>query len=67
MLSFALGILLARLLLPYFNTLSGKSLHIPWSAWWMAPLLLAAAVVAGRIGRPFIPPCTFLPFNPSRR
>lgn len=47
LLSFALGIMLARLLLPYFNMLSGKSLSIPWNAWWLAPLLIASAVIVG--------------------
>ncbi|KAA2239613.1 FtsX-like permease family protein [Chitinophaga agrisoli] len=46
-LSFALGILLAWLLLPYFNTLSGKSLSIPWNTWWLAPLLIVSAAVIG--------------------
>ena len=46
-LSFALAILLAVLLLPYFNRLADKSLTIPWTAWWLAPLLLGAAIVTG--------------------
>jgi putative ABC transport system permease protein len=48
-LSFALGILLARALLPYFNILSAKSLTIPWSAWWLAPVLLLSSVIIGLI------------------
>lgn len=47
LLSFALGIMLAWLLLPYFNTLSGKSLSIPWHVWWLAPLLIVSAVIVG--------------------
>lgn len=47
LLSFALGIMLAWVLLPYFNTLSGKSLSIPWNAWWLAPLLIVSAIVVG--------------------
>ncbi len=46
-LSFALGIGLAWLLLPYFNTLSGQSLQFPWTAWWLAPLLIVSALVVG--------------------
>lgn len=46
-LSFAIGIVMAWLLLPYFNTLSGKSLFIPWSAWWLAPLFIISAFVIG--------------------
>ncbi|GAA0560376.1 ABC transporter permease [Chitinophaga japonensis] len=46
-LSFALGLLLAWLLLPYFNALSGKSLSLPWNAWWLAPLLIVAVIAVG--------------------
>jgi len=46
-LSFALGMILAKILLPYFNTLSAKSLVIPWHAWWLMPLMIAAAIVIG--------------------
>ena len=45
--SFALGILLAVLLLPYFNMLSAKSLIIPWNAWWLLPLMIVSAIVIG--------------------
>ena len=41
--SFAVGLLLACLLLPYFNGLVGKSLAFPWGAWWLFPLLAAGA------------------------
>ena len=46
-LSFVLGIILAALLLPYFNILAAKSLTIPWTAWWLLPLLIAASAVVG--------------------
>jgi putative ABC transport system permease protein len=46
-LSFILGTALASLLLPYFNTLSGQSLRFPWTAWWLAPLLIVSAIVVG--------------------
>jgi ABC-type antimicrobial peptide transport system, permease component len=48
-LSFLLGILIAALSLPYFNTLFAKSLRIPWMAWWLFPLMIAAAVIIGII------------------
>jgi putative ABC transport system permease protein len=46
-LSFVLGMLLAALVLPYFNILSAKSLTIPWNAWWLIPLMIGASVVVG--------------------
>ena len=38
--SFALAILLAQLLMPFFNQLTEKSLHIPWTHWefWVVSL-----------------------------
>lgn len=46
-LSFILGILLTIALLPYFNILAAKSLSIPWSEWWLLPLIIGAAIVVG--------------------
>ncbi len=46
-LSFVLGLLIAILLLPYFNTLAAKHLIIPWTAWWLLPLMFAAAIIIG--------------------
>ncbi|PSL23296.1 ABC transporter permease [Chitinophaga ginsengisoli] len=46
-LSLVLGLALAWILLPYFNTLSGKSLSIPWATWWFVPTLLLSATVIG--------------------
>ncbi|HEX5152495.1 MAG TPA: ABC transporter permease [Parafilimonas sp.] len=48
-LSFVLGLLVAVLLLPYFNTLAAKHLSIPWTAWWLLPLMVVSAVVIGVI------------------
>jgi len=48
-LSFALGIVLAWALLPYFNMLAAKSLTIPWTAWWLSPIMLASAVLVGLV------------------
>lgn len=48
-LSFAIGILMAWLLLPYFNSLSGKALTFPWNTWWLIPSFIAAAFVIGML------------------
>jgi putative ABC transport system permease protein len=47
--SFVLGILIAWILLPYFNMVSARSLVIPWSSWWLAPITLVSAVIIGLI------------------
>ncbi len=46
-LSFALGLALAGILLPYFNELSGKALAFPWQDWRMYPLAFGAILVIG--------------------
>jgi putative ABC transport system permease protein len=46
-LSFAIAIAVAWAVLPYFNQLSGKSLSIPWTAWWLTPLFIFAAFIIG--------------------
>jgi putative ABC transport system permease protein len=46
-LSFVIGIILAWILLPYFNTLASKSLSMPWHEWWLMPSLIAAAFIVG--------------------
>lgn len=48
-LSFALGMLLAILLLPYFNMLAAKSIIIPWTAWWLIPLMIGAVILIGTV------------------
>lgn len=48
-LSFIIGLLLAWLLLPYFNTLASKSLMMPWGNWWLLPVILISAFVVGII------------------
>jgi len=45
--SFVLGIALAWVLLPMFNEIAAKSMALPWSDWWFAPLLLVAALFIG--------------------
>ena len=47
LLSFVLGFLIAGLLLPYFNALAGKSLTTPWTAWWLLPVMIIAAIIIG--------------------
>ncbi|TRX56305.1 FtsX-like permease family protein [Fulvivirga sp. M361] len=46
-LSFSIGILLAYFLLPYFNLLSTKSLVMPWTEWWLWPVLLLSTLTVG--------------------
>ncbi|HRH48720.1 MAG TPA: ABC transporter permease [Panacibacter sp.] len=46
-LSFVLGMILAILLLPYFNTLCAKSIAIPWTEWWLLPSMILASVIIG--------------------
>jgi putative ABC transport system permease protein len=47
--SFALGMVLAWVLLPYFNMLASKSLSIPWTAWWLLPAMFGSAIIIGII------------------
>jgi len=47
--SFALAIIIATLSLPLFNTLSDKSLTIPWNEWWLPCVMIIAAAVVGVI------------------
>ena len=48
-LSFMLGILIAACTLPFFNKLFAKTLSVPWTAWWLFPIMIAAAAVIGVI------------------
>jgi len=48
-LSFIGGMILAWVLLPYFNILSSKELVMPMATIWFVPLLLAAALIVGLI------------------
>ncbi|HEX3384074.1 MAG TPA: FtsX-like permease family protein, partial [Mucilaginibacter sp.] len=45
--SFILGIFIALLVLPYFNTLASKSLTMPWAEWWFVPVILISALIVG--------------------
>jgi putative ABC transport system permease protein len=46
-LSFAVGIVGAWLLMPYFNNLAGKTLTLPFADWWFAPILISACALVG--------------------
>ena len=45
--SFILGLLIAWLVMPYFNTLASKSLRMPWGEWWLVPVILVSAMLVG--------------------
>ena len=47
--SFVVGIVLAWVLLPYFNLLASKTLAMPWEALWFIPVILGAAFIVGII------------------
>ncbi len=47
LISFATGIVMAYLLLPFFNVLAAKSLAFPWNVWWFAPGSLVTILLIG--------------------
>lgn len=47
--SFVLGLGIAGLMLQYFNSISGKTISIPWSEWWFVPSLLGLSILVGII------------------
>ncbi|MDW3196816.1 MAG: ABC transporter permease [Cytophagales bacterium] len=47
--SMLLGVVLATLALPFFNTLADKTLVIPWGYWWFIPSLVGATLFIGVI------------------
>ncbi|WP_177183922.1 ABC transporter permease [Mucilaginibacter sp. OK283] len=47
--SFILGIMVAWLLLPYFNSIAAKSLTMPWFEWWFVPVILLSTLVVGTL------------------
>lgn len=34
-------------MLPYFNTVASKSLTMPWTQWWLLPVIFVAALIVG--------------------
>jgi putative ABC transport system permease protein len=45
--SVILGTAIALAMIPYFNSISGKAISVPWTAWWFAPTLLGSAILVG--------------------
>lgn len=44
LLAIVAGIIMAWLLLPYFNMLASKSLTFPWTVWWLVPGMYSAGL-----------------------
>lgn len=49
LISFVLGVLLAWLLLPSFNSIAAKTITMPWSIWWFLPTVFICALLVGAI------------------
>jgi putative ABC transport system permease protein len=47
LISFAIAVILATVMLPAFSSVSGRSLTMPWSTWWFFPVLAAASLFIG--------------------
>ena len=47
LLSFVFALIMAWTLMPYFNTLAGKTLSMPWNEWWFIPVIIASAIIVG--------------------
>jgi putative ABC transport system permease protein len=45
--SFAIGIVLAWVLLPNFNDIAGKTIVFPWTKIWFVPTMIVASIVVG--------------------
>jgi putative ABC transport system permease protein len=45
--SFMIAMVLVVLATPKFNILAGKTIIIPWTAWWFIPILIVSAIVIG--------------------
>jgi len=45
--SFVLALVIAWALMPFFNTLSAKSLKMPWGEWWLFPILIVSSIIVG--------------------
>lgn len=48
-LAILLAVAIASLTLPFFNSLSNKSLSLPWLSWWFLPGLMMIGIVVGLI------------------
>lgn len=49
LISFSLALIIALLLLPYFNQMAGTALSLPWTAVWLLPAMIGSAIVIGII------------------
>ena len=47
--AFIIGVFLAFIALPFFNTIAGKTLSIPWNSWFFIPTILVAAIFVGLV------------------
>ena len=47
LISFILGIVLAELFLPYFNSLADKTMTFPWTELWFVPALIGLSLLVG--------------------
>jgi len=47
--SFIIGVLLAWMLLPMFNSMAVKTIEIPWGTLWFFPIILGSALLIGLI------------------
>jgi putative ABC transport system permease protein len=45
--SFIIAIALVAAMIPSFNVMAGKSIIVPWTAWWFFPILIGASVFIG--------------------
>ncbi|MEZ4811167.1 MAG: ABC transporter permease [Allomuricauda sp.] len=45
--SYGIGVLLAWLLLPTFNSMAAQNIEMPWTAWWFLPMVGASALIIG--------------------
>ncbi|MBJ2173105.1 ABC transporter permease [Aureibaculum sp. A20] len=49
LISFVIGVFLAWLLLPIFNSIALKTIEMPWNTWWFIPTILTSALLVGLI------------------
>ena len=49
LLSFMIGVVMAWLLLPMFNSIAQKTIVMPWAAWSFIPVLFVSALIIGII------------------
>jgi putative ABC transport system permease protein len=45
--SFAIALVISLLVMPYFNSVAGKSLSLPWATFWFIPGILVSAFIIG--------------------